>query len=203
MCKVTLLRQIPLQAEFRECGKQNVTKQPSGSNTGTESRNFRQTFPHLQLGTCSNYQNSILRKGRCISCVTMLQPSETGVKSCKKWKGKSGFFRKSSAGKMEDFPENDFTLLDFWNPENSHMNWIEYQYKHVFSTQKTSHTTTLGEHILLLAPLQHNTRRMLVLPNSNEVCVEFGGEIWIFQKRSAWKMEDFPRKFGNKRVPSF
>ena len=41
--------------------------------------------------------------------------------------------------------------------------------------------------ILLLAPLQHNTRRMLVLPNSNEVCVEFGGEIWIFQKRSAWK----------------
>ena len=28
-----------------------------------------------------------------------------------------------------------------------------------------------------------------MLANSNEACVEFGGEIWIFQKRSAWKSE--------------
>ena len=31
-----------------------------------------------------------------------------------------------------------------------------------------------------------------MLPNSNEICVEFGEEIWIFQKRSAWKMYTEP-----------
>ena len=90
-----------------------MTKQPSGSNTGTESRNFRQTFPHLQLGTCSNYQNSILRKGRCISCVTMLQPSETGVKSCKKWKGKSVFFPEKQCRENGRFPRKRFHSSKF------------------------------------------------------------------------------------------
>ena len=79
-------------------------------------------------------------------------------KIVQKMEGKSGFFRKSSAGKMEDFPENDFTLLKFLKSRKfpHELNTISVQTR-FFHPKNLTHDYPWGAYpAARSAPAQHS-----------------------------------------------
>ena len=90
-----------------------------------------------------------------------------------------------------DFCANDCLQMDFCKITFTNANGLLQKNisKRMFAKELCKRKFANGLLIISCCSLRSNTtlRKMLVLPN-NEVCVEFGGENWIFQKRSAWKI---------------